>query len=68
MYKFFFDKVSARKITKEVNFVGLETKNNTINDKIDSEYRSKHQKYGNMYVNPMISSQVRETTLKLLPS
>ena len=60
-------KVSAGKITKEVHFISISMKDNVVNDKIDSEYRSKYQKHGATYEEPMISSQATETTIKLDP-
>ena len=60
-------RVSAGKITKDVNFIILNDEDKPLNDKIDQEYRSKYQKYGKSYVEPMISPQSRATTVKINP-
>ena len=37
-------------------------------DAIDAAYRTKYQRYGGRYVDPMIAPGARETTLKLVPT
>lgn len=59
--------ISAGGITKDVNFIFLNKEDKTLNHKIDQEYRLKYQKYGKNYVDPMISSQTRATTIRLVP-
>ena len=50
-----------------MNFIFLNKEDKTLNHKIDQEYRLKYQKYGKNYVDPMISSQTRATTIRLVP-
>ncbi|MFG6201511.1 DUF2255 family protein [Nonomuraea sp. JJY05] len=38
-----------------------------VNDRIDAAYRTKYRRYGSTYVTPMVATQARATTLKLLP-
>ena len=38
-----------------------------INDEIDAAYRTKYRRHGATYVNMMVSSEARSTTIKLLP-
>lgn len=59
--------ISAGGITKFVNLIFLNKEDKTVNDKIDQEYRLKYRKYGNNYVDPMISTQARVTTIRLIP-
>ena len=66
-YKGVKGRVSAGGITKDVNFIGVNNEDKTLNDKIDQEYRIKYQKYGKAYVDPMISSQAQATTIRLEP-
>ena len=58
-------RIVAGGITREVDFIVLNNKESPLNDKIDREYRLKYQKYGKSYVEPMISSQSRATTIKI---
>ena len=56
--------ISAGGVEKYVTFVG-EIDPGT-NDHIDDVYRTKYRRYAS-YVRPMISSEARATTLKLVP-
>ena len=38
-----------------------------INDQIDAAYRTKYRRYGGRYVNPIVASQARAATIKLVP-
>ncbi len=38
------------------------------NDEIDAAYRSKYQRYGARYVDPMLAPKARATTLKVVPN
>ena len=51
-------------IEKDVSFV--EETDSGINDQIDAAYRAKYQRYP-QYVAPMVTAEVRSTTLKLVP-
>jgi hypothetical protein len=56
--------ISAGGVEKDVTFV--EETDPGINDQIDATYREKYRRYAS-YVPPMISSEARATTLKLVP-
>ena len=56
--------ISAGGVEKYVTFV--EEIDPGINDQIDDVYRTKYRRYAS-YVRPMISSEARATTLKLVP-
>ena len=56
--------ISAGGVEKDVTFV--EETDPGINDQIDDVYRTKYRRYAS-YVRPMISSEARATTLKLVP-
>ena len=56
--------ISAGGVEKDVTFV--EEIDPGINDQIDDVYRTKYRRYAS-YVRPMISSEARATTLKLVP-
>jgi len=56
--------IRAGGVEKDVAFV--EETNPGINDALDAAYRAKYRRYAS-YVPPMISSQARATTLKLVP-
>ena len=59
--------VSAGGITRDVNFIDISKDDQILYEKIDKEYVSKYKKYGKTYVEPMQSSQSRETTIRLDP-
>jgi hypothetical protein len=56
--------IRAGGIDSDVNFV--EEPDPDINDKIDAAYLDKYQRYP-QYVAPMVTAEVRTTTLKLVP-
>ena len=56
--------ISAGGVEKYVTFV--EEIDPGINDQIDDVYRTKYRRYAS-YVRPMVSSEARATTLKLVP-
>jgi len=49
---------------KDITFV--EETDSGINDQIDTAYRTKYGRYA-QYVAPMLTSNVRATTIKLIP-
>jgi hypothetical protein len=59
--------VSAGGVARDVEFVGV-SGSEALNAKIDTAYRSKYSKYSATYVDPMVASEARQTTLKLVPS
>ena len=60
-------RIESDGVTKDVAFVDASA-DETLNREIDATYRSKYQRYGRTYVDPMIAPQARATTLKLVPS
>jgi hypothetical protein len=57
-------KVSAGGIQKAVRFDDADP---TANDRIDAAYRSECMRHGAQWVNPMIATEARSTTIKLVP-
>lgn len=57
-------RVQAGGVEKDVTFV--EETEHGLNDRIDAAYRSKYRRYP-QYVAPMVTAEVRATTLKLVP-
>jgi hypothetical protein len=60
-------RIVAGGVTKDVTFVDASS-DEALNNKIDAAYQSKYRRYSATYVDPMIASQARATTLKLVPS
>jgi len=58
-------RIWAGGVEKDVTFV--EQTEAGINDQIDAVYRRKYRSYGDRYVGPMVSPDVRATTIKLVP-
>jgi hypothetical protein len=56
-------RIQAGGVEKDVNFVDADP---GLNDQIDAAYRTKYRRYAS-YVPPMIGSEARTTTLKLVP-
>lgn len=57
--------INAGGISKRVRFV--ESDNAQTADAIDQAYRSKYERYGARYVEPMVASNARAATLQLVP-
>jgi hypothetical protein len=57
--------VSAGGVQKDVRFVESD---DDINDAIDEAYRTKYRRYAAHIVDPMMTPEVRATTLRLVPS
>jgi hypothetical protein len=57
--------IEAGGLGKDVGFVS--EADAAINDRIDAEYRRKYRHQGARYVDPMVASPARETTIKLVP-
>ncbi len=57
--------IRAGGVEKDVTFV--EEAAPGLNDRIDAAYRSKYKNYGPQYVDPMVTPQAREATIKLVP-
>ena len=56
-------RIRAGDIEKDVDFADADP---NLNDQIDTAYRSKYGRY-TQYVTPMVASEARSTTLKLIP-
>lgn len=56
-------RITVAGITKNVAFEPVEE---SVSDLIDNAYRAKYR--GSPYLDPMISSQAREATVKIVPS
>jgi hypothetical protein len=56
--------IRAGGVDKEVTF--MEETDPGINDQIDAAYRTKYGRYP-QYVAPMVTAEVRSTTIKLAP-
>lgn len=56
--------IRAGGVAKDVTFV--EEADPDLNDKIDAAYRTKYSHYP-QYVAPMLTAEVRSTTIKLVP-
>ncbi|UUU19667.1 DUF2255 family protein [Streptomyces sp. DSM 40750] len=50
-------------VDKDVTFV--EVAESEINDRVDTAYRTRYDRFGGAYVNPMVAA--RSTTLRLVP-
>jgi hypothetical protein len=57
--------IEAGGVRKDVAFVSEAAED--INDQIDAASRTKYRRHGGRYVDPMVASQARATTIKLLP-
>jgi hypothetical protein len=60
-------RIEAGGVTKDVTLVDVSS-DEALGNAIDAAYRSKYRKYGATYVDPMVASQARATTLKLVPA
>jgi hypothetical protein len=57
-------RISAGGVEKDVRLVEA---GDDVNDAVDGAYRSKYRRYADSYVEPMVRSEARATTLKLVP-
>jgi hypothetical protein len=58
-------RIRAGGVEKDVTFV--EEADPDINDQIDAVYRTKYRRHGARYVDPMVASEARAATIKLVP-
>src|SRR5215510_5020034 len=58
-------RIQAGGVEKDVTFV--EENDPDINDQIDAVYRTKYRRYSARYVDPIVSSEARAATIKLVP-
>ena len=56
-------RIYASGVERDVTF---SEPDNTVHDAIDHAYRTKYARYGNTYVEPMVSAEAKATTLKLM--
>ena len=56
--------VAAGGVEKDVTFVDAGA---AFGDEIDAIYRTKYRRHGARYIDPVVSSEARSTTIKLLP-
>jgi hypothetical protein len=56
--------IRAGGVDKDVLFIDAD---DDVNDAIDAAYRTKYHRYADSYVLPMLSPEVRATTIKLVP-
>lgn len=59
-------RIRAGGVEKDVTFV--EETDPGINDQIDAAYRTKYRRHAARYVDPMVASEARATTIKLTPT
>jgi hypothetical protein len=57
-------RIQAGGVEKDVRFMDADT---TLNDEIDTAYRTKYRRHGAQYVNMMVSPEARSATIKLAP-
>ncbi len=57
--------IRAGGVDKDVTF--MEESDPGINSQIDTVYRSKYKKYGPQYVDPMVESEAKAATIRLVP-
>ena len=58
-------RIEAGGVAKDVCFVDAGT--DDANDAIDAAYRTKYRQYAKTYLPPMLTADVRATTIKLVP-
>ena len=59
-----YGRISAGGVERDVVF---ESADPALNDAIDAAFEAKYRRYGSRYVQPMVASEARSTTLKLVP-
>ena len=57
--------IRAGGVERDVTFV--EEADPGINDELDAAYRTKYRRYDTRYVDPMVASEARAATIKLVP-
>ena len=59
-------RIRAGGVEKDVSFGDAGAEPN-LNDQIDTAYRTKYRRYEETYIKPVVSPEVRSTTIKLVP-
>jgi hypothetical protein len=57
--------VQAGGVEKDVTFA--DEADPTVNDRVDTAYREKYRRYDASYVDPMVASEARAATIRLVP-
>jgi hypothetical protein len=56
--------IRAGGVDRDVDFIAA---GDNVNDAIDAAYRTKYRRYSAAYVDPIVNSEARAATLKLVP-
>jgi hypothetical protein len=56
--------VQAGGVDRDVTFADAD---HGLDDQIDAAYSAKYRRYGGTYVDPMVTPQARQTTIRLVP-
>jgi len=59
--------IGAGGIEKDVTFVDVKEDDQATHDQIDTAYRTKYRRYPERFVSPVVSTESRSVTLKLVP-
>ena len=59
--------IRAGGIEKDVTFVDVKEDDRATHDQLDTAYRSKYRRYPERFVNPVVSTEARSVTLRLVP-
>jgi hypothetical protein len=61
-------RISAGGVEEDITFVDVAEADSSLNDQIDAAYRSKYRRYNPRFVSPVVSTESRSQTIKLVPS
>lgn len=59
--------IRAGGIEKDVTFVEVQADDHATHDQLDTAYRTKYRRYPERFVNPVVSTESRSVTLRLVP-
>jgi hypothetical protein len=59
--------IGAGGTEKDVTFVDVKEDDQATHDQIDTAYRTKYRRYPERFVSPVVSTESRSVTLKLMP-
>ena len=59
--------IRAGGIEKDVTFADVQADDHATHDQLDTAYRSKYRRYPERFVNPVVSTESRSVTLRLVP-
>jgi len=60
-------RIWAGGVEKDVTFVDVPDTDHDTHDRIDAAYRAKYRRHAERYVSPVVSTESRSVTLKLVP-